>query len=255
MESQQTTGAGGTRPGPDVETASEGYARRFSGAAGAYLLEVQSQGLEHLMSDLRPDSIIEVGGGHGQLVANLLRRKCRLTMFGSDGTHAGIRQRYTDAPIDYATGDLLQLPFADRSFDVVVAVRLLAHVSDWRALLAELCRVARVCVIIDYPSWRSLNALTPLFFGAKKRIEQNTRPYASFFPSQISGAFRLNGFNAFRSYGQFLLPMAAHRALDGARPLQTFERACRRVGLTALFGSPILLRAERGKGQQSAACS
>lgn len=59
-------------------------------------------------------------------------------------------------------GDLLALPFADRSFDVVVCCRLLHHLDD-RALelvLGELSRVTRRLLIVSYwsgsswPGWR-----------------------------------------------------------------------------------------------------
>src|SRR5262245_48521196 len=45
----QTTG----RETPDVETSSEGYAARFRGGAGAYLLAVQRRGIETILGDSR----------------------------------------------------------------------------------------------------------------------------------------------------------------------------------------------------------
>ena len=232
---------------PDIETSSDDYARRFAGAAGEYFLDVQARGFEYLMHGLSSSKVLDVGGGHGQLVASFLRCNCDHTIFGSeDSTHTRIRTRFADAGIEYATGDLLHLPYPDRSFDVVVAVRLVSHIEAWRELLAEFCRVARHSVIIDYPSWRSLNALAPLLFRLKKNIEKNTRLYTSFFPSRLARELRRHGFNVSDSYGQFILPMFVHRAMSGARWLQICERASRDVGLTSLFGSPVLLRADRG---------
>src|SRR5690606_30232225 len=167
----------------------------------------------------------------------LLAHGCRLTVLGStDGTHARIRQRHPDAGARLDTGDLLRLPYPDRSFDAVVAVRLVAHVEAWEQLLFELCRVARRAVVIDYASWRSLNALTPLLFRFKKSIEGNTRVYTSFMPSRLDEAFRQQGFKVSASYGQFFLPMFVHRALSGARWLQHAETAFRSAGLTSAFG-------------------
>lgn len=234
------------RETPDIETSSDDYARRFTGAAGRYFLDMQNQGLEHLMGNLASASVLEVGGGHGQLVPTLLRLGCDVTLFGShESTHTRVRDAHPDADISYATGDVLNLPFADRSFDVVVAVRLISHIAAWERLLEEFCRVSRHSVIIDFPSWRSLNALTPMLFPFKKSIEGNTREYSSFFPSRLAAACRRNGFVVQASYSQFFLPMFLHRGLAGARWLQTGERAFRSVGLTRLFGSPILIRADR----------
>ena len=51
----------------------------------------------------------------------------------------------------FATGNLLTLPFIDRAFDVVISYRLLPHVTNWEQLLSEMCRVAKTSVIVDYP--------------------------------------------------------------------------------------------------------
>ncbi len=64
--------------------------------------------------------------------------------------------------------NLLALPFADRSFDLVVSFRLLPHVDEWSDLIAELCRVADKAVIVDYPDIRSFNFLSKFFFQRKK---------------------------------------------------------------------------------------
>ena len=40
-------------------------------------------------------------------------------------------------------GDAHALDFPDRSFDVVVSLRVLMHTPNWRRCLAELCRVGR----------------------------------------------------------------------------------------------------------------
>lgn len=234
------------RETPDIETSSDDYARRFAGAAGEYFLSVQTHALDGLMEGLFSSSVLEVGGGHGQLVPALLRHGCKLTMFGSDEiTHARVRASHPNEPISYATGNVLNLPYADRSFDVVVAVRLISHIDAWETLLKEFCRVARYSVIVDYPSWRSLNALTPMLYAFKKSVEGNTREYASFYPSQLATVFERHNFVVSSSYSQFFLPMFLHRGLAGARWLQTGECICRSLGWTKLFGSPVLMRADR----------
>lgn len=233
------------RETPDIETSSDDYARRFAGPAGKYFLSIQEKAFQCVLP-ARPDcSVLEVGGGHGQLVPVFLRRNCELTILGSDeSTHRRVRTSFPEATIEYVIGDVLKLPYEDNSFDLVVAVRLISHIEAWETLLDEFCRVARHSIIIDYPSWISLNALTPVFFSMKKSLEGNTRNYTSFFRWQLSKVLRRHEFEVTRTWNQFILPMFLHRALHGARWLQVVERVCRSLGLTALLGSPVVMRAD-----------
>lgn len=54
----------------DIETSSDDYASRFAGATGAWMLDVQRDATIRLMGD-DTDSILDVGGGHGQLARPL----------------------------------------------------------------------------------------------------------------------------------------------------------------------------------------
>ena len=231
---------------PDIETSSPEYARRFSGQAGRYFLTIQEQAVSRLLSGRSGFSVLDVGGGHGQLVPLFMRLGCSLTSYGSDETtHEGVRARYPDSGIHFASGSVLDLPYAGRTFDVVVAIRLISHIQEWERLIDELCRVARFSVLIDYPSWYSLNALTPLLFAVKKRVEGNTRTYTSYTDRSIAEAFGRSGFRVMSVQKQLFLPMVLHRALHGASWLQSTEWAVERVGLTSILGSPVLVRADR----------
>ena len=234
------------RETPDIETASDDYAGRFAGPSGRYFLDAQEAAVRAALGNLELATVLDVGGGHGQLVPIFLDRDCELTVLGSDeSTHRRIRAAFPAARIRHATGDVVHLPYPDRSFDLVISVRLISHIEAWQTLLAEFCRVARRSVIIDYPSWLSLNALTPLLFKLKRTLEGNTRTYASFHGAHLATAFRRNGFEVVAVRKQFFLPMFAHRALNGARWLQACERGFRAAGLTSLLGSPVILRADR----------
>ncbi len=234
------------RETPDIETASDDYASRFTGAAGGYFLQRQAQTLLRALANDHFKTILEVGGGHAQLASVLETLDTPLTQFGSDSScEAQYRKRWPATTATFITGNVTALPFADRAFDAVVSVRLLPHIEAWPELIAELCRVANRAVILDYPSLRSLNALTPLLFGMKKGIEKNTRTYLSFTTKQLDQEFARHGFKRVQVIPQFLLPMVLHRASKGARPLQWIEALCSGLGITRLFGSPIILRAER----------
>ena len=232
------------RETPDIETASEAYARRFAGAAGRYLLGEQDAAIRAVLADFRGGTVLDVGGGHAQLTGVLRSLAADVLVFGSD--KRGLERVQRDFPdCATATGDLLDLPFANRSFDVVVAVRLLPHVRNWVRLTSELCRVARSTIVVDYPRTAGFNSLTPLLFPLKKRLEGNTRHYRNFRDAEIDEVLRVCGFEPGERRAQFLLPMVAHRRANGFVALRGFERAAKFLHLTQTLGSPVILRADR----------
>jgi ubiquinone/menaquinone biosynthesis C-methylase UbiE len=141
--------------------------------------------------------------------------------------------------------DPWRLPFPDAAFDVVLAVRLLAHVTAWRELLAEMARVAGRAVVVDFPVRGALHALAPALFGAKRRVEGNTRPYFDYHPDEIVQALAAQGFETAAVVRQFAMPMVVHRALRAPGLSRRMEALARASGITARTGSPVLLRAGR----------
>jgi hypothetical protein len=229
---------------PDLETSSDAYARRFGGEAGAYLLDVQRRGITGLLPEGTINSILDVGGGHCQLVEPLVQTGASVTIFGSDPRCAERLSRDLHAgAVSFVAGDLLATPYADASFDLVTSIRLLAHMEHWHVLIAELCRVARHSVIIDYPSLAGLNGLTALTWPIKRAIEGDTRTYRSFWPARVAGCFARHGFRRAGEFRQFTLPMGVHR-LAGA-PVARVEEMLRASGVTAWAGNPVLARFDR----------
>jgi ubiquinone/menaquinone biosynthesis C-methylase UbiE len=232
------------RETPDIETASDSYARRFAGAAGRYLLAEQEAAIRAVLADWRGGTVLDVGGGHAQLTPLLKSLTRDVLVYGSDARSlTRVRRDFPDCST--ATGDLLALPFASRSFDVVVAVRLLPHVRNWPRLIAELCRVARSTIIIDYPRTKGLNSLTPLLFPLKKRLEGNTRHYRNFRDAELDEILQVCEFEVRERRPQFLLPMVVHRRAKGLAVLRAVERAAKALRITQAVGSPVMLRADR----------
>ena len=236
----------------DVLSSSDAYARRFSGAVGAWFLDVQARATLDLVRRLdpsRPLRIVDVGGGHGQLAGPLAEAGHEVTVAGSaDGCRARVQALVDSGRVRWSTADLLRLPFDPRSFDVALAFRLLAHVERWPDLVAELCRVAARAVIVDYPGRRSANALAPPLFAAKKGVEGDTRPFAVFADREVDAEFAARGFEVRARRRQFAIPMAAHRALGVAPLSRAAEGVARATGLAALLGSPVIARADRIDG-------
>lgn len=230
----------------DIETASDDYASRFSGRIGAYFLEQQTRITLSFLADMRGARVLDVGGGHGQLAVPLVQQGYGLTVTGSDDC---CRQRLDHSlpagSFEYQTCDSLCLPFDDQSFEVVMAFRLLPHVEQWRALLAEMCRVANRCVILDYPDPRSFNILYRYLFNLKKKMEGNTRTFTLFTRQQIQAEMVAAGFGKPQFRPEFLLPMVVYRKANSRFFASLTEKVFRISGLTGLFGSPVIFRADR----------
>jgi len=235
------------REDADVASSSARYAERFAGGVGAWFLAVQARLTLELLRDLPPASrLVDVGGGHGQLVEALHGAGHDVTVVGSaPGCGERIADLVAAGACRFETGDLYELPYSDRDFDAALSFRLLPHVRDPRRLIAELCRVARRSVVVDYPSLRSVNVVAGALFEVKRRIEKDTRSFRRFRPGRVSESFSAEGFRVSESRPQFVFPMALHRAHGSAPLARGLEAPFRAVRLTALLGSPVIVRADR----------
>jgi ubiquinone/menaquinone biosynthesis C-methylase UbiE len=232
----------------DIETASRDYARRFSGKVGEWFLSVQEMATLRMLANHGHAEVLDVGGGHGQLTEGLVKNRYSVTVLGSSSACSPKLQEYVQAGLcELRVGDLLDMPFPDRSFDIVLSFRLLPHVFKWQRFLQELARVADEAVIFDYPELHSWNLLTPFFFKMKKRLEGNTRPYTSFRTQELVEQMAQQGFYLEDRFAQFFLPMVFHRRLKSPGISDFFETGFRKLGLTRSFGSPVIIKFKRGR--------
>lgn len=240
---------------PDADTASDDYAKRFSGPIGSYFLAEQNRIVAELLGASGPCRILEVGGGHAQLTPALLEAGHEVWVQGSTpecvNRLASLFVRYPGR-LRFVVSNLWTLPFADRAFDLVIAIRLLAHVERFEALLREMARVSDSRVIVDFPPVFSANLWQPLLFSVKRKVEGNTRPFFCYQAKQLYRPLRAAGFDRFRMAKQFTVPMVVHRKIASPAFSRAIETGCRRSGLTRLIGAPSLLLAERLPGAGSA---
>jgi SAM-dependent methyltransferase len=230
----------------DIDTASDAYAQRFAGAVGAYLLEVQAQAVLELLAPYPGARVLDVGGGHGQTLRPLRQRGFRAVLVGSNlPAHSRLARLGPPGSYAYAAAGLLQLPFADRSFEAVLCLRLISHMVHWRELIGEVCRVAKHAVILDYPEKRSLNLLGDALFRWKLAAERTTRRYRSFHRSELVHEFASHGFVDPTACPEFFLPMVLHRILGKRSVSARLEGVSRAVGATLRLGSPVVLRLTR----------
>lgn len=230
----------------DIETLSDDYAARFAGPTGEWMLEVQEKITLGFLRDWSGATVLDVGGGHGRLTIPLCRDGYKVTVLSSSES---CRQRIAglvdSGKCAFKVGNVIELPFPDKSFEVVIAFRMLTHCQRWPTLVKEICRVAKTTVIVDYPTSQSVNIIAPALFDAKKKIEKNTRTWTLFRHEEIRLEFEKNGFRLERKKQQFFLPMVLHRALKCLTLSAVLEGFCRALGLTTLWGSPVILKMER----------
>lgn len=113
-----------------------------------------------LYSRVAPATVLEVGCGEGRLARHLLRCAPRPTRFVASDVSLSAIDRGLDPIIELREASVDHLPFADRSFNLVVCCEVLEHLRDPRRGLAEVARVARRAVLVSTPReplWRLLN--------------------------------------------------------------------------------------------------
>ncbi|MER3445412.1 MAG: class I SAM-dependent methyltransferase [Candidatus Dadabacteria bacterium] len=231
----------------DIETSSDDYAQRFSGEIGLWFLKVQEEVTLKMISPWPGATILDVGGGHGQLTGSLIDNGYRVSVLGSAEVCKKRIQEFIDRGLcEFTTGNIIELPYPDKAFDIVISFRLLPHVTKWKQLIRELTRVARRAVVVDYPSKQSINCISSPFFRLKKRLEGNTRPFTLFSESDLLEVLKLYGFVYAERYPEFFLPMVLHRVLKLPYFSSFAEKICRISGLTQIFGSPVVLKVIRG---------
>lgn len=236
----------------DIETSSEDYATRFSGAVGAWFLKIQEDATLRMLLPYAGASVLDVGGGHGQLTASLVRNGYRVTVLGSaDVCQARIVKFIDEGLCGFRVGNILAMPYEDRAFEIVISYRLLPHVTRWPQLLRELTRVARRAVLIDYPAVRSFNWIAPRLFEIKKSLEGNTRPFTCFKEAELLEVVNQCGFVRGDRYAEFFLPMILHRMLRWPLLSSGAEAVFRFLGMTSCLGSPVILKLIRAQADEN----
>jgi ubiquinone/menaquinone biosynthesis C-methylase UbiE len=133
-----------------TEVASSYDELRFGGASGAW---VNAREIELALTLVPPfHRALDLGCGTGRLTRALAQRGPTV---GMDASSAMLTQAQKSTASTLVQGDGFALPFADASFDAVVAVRFFFHFEKVDTLLREAARIVapRGAVVFDTYLW------------------------------------------------------------------------------------------------------
>jgi len=230
---------------PDIHSSSAEYRQRFAGKVGEWFLQTQNQITHDLLKEgPNTQTVIDFGGGHGQNIKTCQKLGLQVSILSSDETcNQLIKQEFNS--LEYKIGLLTDSQCDPQSYDAVLSYRMLPHLQDWKTHIAELCKVSKGTVVIEFPNSKSVNAFSDKLFALKKSVEGNTRQFTLFSLEQVSAEFESHGFKLITAKGQYLLPMVVHRALKLPSISKVFEKVIGVILPRTKFGSPLICKFQR----------
>lgn len=168
---------------------------------GLLLAEKFRRGVEGIAGLLRGRTALAVCGGSG-LDAELLAR-AGATVVSADISSGAARRALERArrhrlPLVSIVADAEELPFADRTVDVVYVHDGLHHVERPLAAIAEMARVARLGVSVNEPA-RALATELAALAGLALRREEAGNPVRRLTTEEVGDELRSAGFRVVRS--------------------------------------------------------
>lgn len=220
---------------------------KFGGAVGGWIAECQEKVVRRFLGHgVAGRRLLDVGVGTGRLALPLARDGARVVGIDASPLMLGCAGEKSSAELggrlSLLTGDAHHLPFADRTFDAVMCMRVLMHVVDWKNVLAELCRVTDRDLLFDVPPRTSFARLDPVL---KRLLKHDEQVYRTFTLRELKHELIRNGFEVTEVHREFVLPIAFHRKLGRLGWSRALERVLSAVGLRRLIGAPATIHATR----------
>jgi len=116
--------------------------------------------LDRMLDGLAPQRILEIGVGEGEVMRRVRQRFPGVSLVGLDLPDQALADHWREEHLPCMFGDATRLPFADDTFDLVLAIEVLEHVPGPHAALDELARVCcgqLVASVPFEPIWRAGN--------------------------------------------------------------------------------------------------
>lgn len=132
--------------------------------------------VDEAAANLDPTSVLDVGCGEGVVTCRLAQLLAPAEVLGVDADEERLSEewRARSAPnLSFRAASAYDLPFEDRSFDLVCAIEVLEHLERPHDALAEMSRVAGRALLLSVPNepgWR----ISHLVAGRNVRSLGNT---------------------------------------------------------------------------------
>lgn len=108
--------------------------------------------VESIITDLRPQTLLDAGCGEGFVDEILLRAMPELEVSGFDVLEDCVKLASLRNPrATFTTGSIYEIAQEDKSFDVVIALEVMEHLHEADKALAEMARVAKDYVVLSVP--------------------------------------------------------------------------------------------------------
>jgi ubiquinone/menaquinone biosynthesis C-methylase UbiE len=150
----------GKRPGDDVVAGNVYDKYHTSNPLARHLMQGFLQSFDQLFELLPGERVLEVGCGEGYLMERMRRRYPEATMAGLDISYGIVQTARDGASASFLQASAYELPWPDKSWDVVVACEVMEHLDEPERALAELRRVGRRACLLSVPReplWRLAN--------------------------------------------------------------------------------------------------
>jgi SAM-dependent methyltransferase len=220
------------------EVASAYHSDRYGGPAGQWLIRWENRLYRALVPGC--SSLLDLGSGTGKLLATLYDKAP--VRVGADGSLPMLREaRRRGVRAALVVANACSLPFRTGAVSWAVSSRVILHLMNWEPAVAEMCRITRTGVVVDVPTMTSLAPLDAL----GRRILGLSQPYRVFRLRAVKRCFRAYGFALEKASREFFFPVRLHRFLCNPPLSERLEKAARSLGLTAVWGGPMVIQFRR----------
>lgn len=148
------------------------------------------------------ETLVELGAGFGRL-ADLYQGYKRVILLDFARSQLlQAHQRLGEGKFIYLVADIYRLPLASSAFDTAVTVRVLHHITDIPAALAEVYRILKPkgTHILEYANKRNLKEIFRCLLGRSQKRPFSHEPFEyldmhfNFHPAYISASLHEAGF-------------------------------------------------------------
>ncbi|MBN1997964.1 class I SAM-dependent methyltransferase [candidate division KSB1 bacterium] len=217
---------------------------RFGSRFGQYLKTKEGFIYARMVPEYK--RLIDVGAGTGKLA--ILLKQPNSFVVATDASLEMLRvaaqlAQQTDKKISLVVCDAHHLCFKNNSFDVAVSSRVLMHLVNWRSALSEYCRISRNSIILDFPYAASFTFFERVI---RKFLQffKTAQCYRAFWLKTVKTEYKKYGFKVVQSEKLYFLPIFLHRCMGRINFSEKLETFFARIGLTGMFGSPVILRVD-----------